>query len=254
MDYYSKYIKYKSKYIEIKKKRGGAGLESKTTGRPNVFIPYEMNIEIIKNLSFDEKLKFIETLVELPEPFDVNSESAIQIRDLNFNVYISENCFSNSELNEIRNSGEYYALNGCLKLLKLSLLFNPNYNLNEETCAGAAYEGHLDILKGCREHDCPWNQWTCDNAAEYGYLEILKWCRQQDPPCPWNENTCACAAGAGQFEILKWCREQDPPCPWDESTCVNAALEEHWDIFKWCIEQDCPCDEMFLYQAQKYYT
>lgn len=272
MDYYSKYIKYKTKYIEIKKKRGGEGLVSKNIGGPNVFIPDEMNIQIIKNLSFDEKLKFIETLAELPEPFVVDSESAIQISKYFFNKYISNICFNDSELNEIRNSGEYYALNGCLKLLKLSLLFDPKYNLNEETCAAAAYVGRLDILKWCREHGCPWDGRTSGNAAKGGHWDILKWCREQEHPCPWfsyyilnrvieggnldilkwcinhgyprgsyveQELACSISALYGHLEILKLLRDQG--YQWNEWTCARAARGGYLDILKWCREQDPPC-------------
>jgi len=32
---------------------------------------------------------------------------------------------------------------------------------DEETCASAAYAGHLTVLQWAREHDCPWTEDLC---------------------------------------------------------------------------------------------
>ena len=46
---------------------------------------------------------------------------------------------------------------------------------NEDTCAGAAAGGHLEVLKWARENGAPWDKYTCWYAAEPGHLEVLKW-------------------------------------------------------------------------------
>ena len=63
---------------------------------------------------------------------------------------------------------------------------------SEYTCAYAASNNHLEVLKWARENGCPWNDWTCLYAAQNGHLEVLKWVRENG--CPWDEDTCAYAA------------------------------------------------------------
>ena len=70
------------------------------------------------------------------------------------------------------------------------------------TCASAAKEGRLDILKWLRLLNCPWNSDTCVSAAEGGHLEILQWARSEG--CPWTEKVCERAAEGGHLEILQW--------------------------------------------------
>jgi hypothetical protein len=42
---------------------------------------------------------------------------------------------------------------------------------DEETCACAAYGGHLEVLKWARENGCPWDEWVRQLAALRGYVE-----------------------------------------------------------------------------------
>ena len=194
-------------------------------------LPDDVRIKIISELlPFDERLRIIETLVELYKN-DTVLTSVNQLKQF-FDIYISKNCFNDSEFKKIKNSGKYYALNGCFNLLKLSLLFDPDYKLTKNTCANAAKAGRLDILKWCKELGRPLNTWTCAYAAEGGRLDILKWCRDQKPKCPWDKNTCAFAAKGGHLKVLKWCIENG--CPWDKNTCANAAKNGHLNILEWC--------------------
>jgi hypothetical protein len=111
------------------------------------------------------------------------------------------------------------------------------------TCAHAAQNGHLDVLRWIRSQvsPCPWDEWICDCAAENGYLDVLQWLRAQDPPCPWSEWTCLYAAQNGHLAVLKWLRSQYPPCPWNEWACVRAAEHGHLDVLKWLRAQNPPC-------------
>ena len=66
------------------------------------------------------------------------------------------------------------------------------------TCAFAAEDGHLEILKWARANGCPWDEGTCEYAAHGGHLEGLKWARENG--CPWDELTLCVAAEKGYFE------------------------------------------------------
>ena len=59
-------------------------------------------------------------------------------------------------------------------------------------------------------------------AASNGHLEVLRWAREHN--CPWSEQTCRAAQG-GQLEMLQWLREHG--CPWRESTMVKRPGLTH---------------------------
>ena len=46
------------------------------------------------------------------------------------------------------------------------------------------------MLKWARENGCPWDEMTCAAAAQEEYLDVLKW-------------ACAIAAGQGHHEVVK---------------------------------------------------
>jgi hypothetical protein len=50
------------------------------------------------------------------------------------------------------------------------------------TCANAAANGYLDVLRWAREHSCPWDATTCMAAAENGELEVLRWAIEHGCP------------------------------------------------------------------------
>ena len=109
---------------------------------------------------------------------------------------------------------------------------------NEDTCAFAAYGGHLEVLQWAHQHGCEWDKFMCMRAAA-GHLEVLQWARQNG--CPWNEWTCEGAAGAGHLEMLQWARQNG--CPWHEETCRSAAWGGHLEVLQWARENGCPWDE-----------
>ena len=57
--------------------------------------------------------------------------------------------------------------------------------LDNDTIAGAALNGHLEVVKYLRKHSVSWDSRTCSNAAKNGHLELLKWARANQ--CPRNE-------------------------------------------------------------------
>ena len=52
--------------------------------------------------------------------------------------------------------------------------------------------------KWAREIGCAWNEETCAGAAEGGHLEVLKWARANG--CPWDEDTRRLARRKGYVE------------------------------------------------------
>ena len=70
------------------------------------------------------------------------------------------------------------------------------------TCVFAARNGRLEVLKWCRQNECPWFKWTCagSEAALHGHLEIIQWCRQ---------NGCLCKNIAYIGGILEYDSESD---------------------------------------------
>ncbi|WZN65930.1 putative ankyrin repeat protein [Chloropicon roscoffensis] len=140
-----------------------------------------------------------------------------------------------------QDTGWWAGMGGSVKILEY--LRGRGYKF-KEACEGAAFGGHLDVLKFLRGLDppCPWDVWTCSHAADGGHLEVLKWLRAQNPPCPWNENVCYEAAGKGHLEILKWAFSQNPPCEDDYYYgCAIAAGGGHLEVLKFLRGKDPPC-------------
>ena len=104
----------------------------------------------------------------------------------------------------------------------------PSWSPN--TCAAAAYGGHLPMLKLLRSQGCPWDAKACRYACKASNLTVLAWLRQQRPPCPWTSACyveCSKAArlrdpGAPE-RMVDWMRTQKPPCPWTPECCMHAC-------------------------------
>jgi hypothetical protein len=139
----------------------------------------------------------------------------------------------------------YAVYNGHIDTLKwLRSRIRPSSECKKKMCQLAFQNGHLEILKWLRTQDDItdlWNAQTIACVVEQGHLEMLKWMRAQDPPCPWDKQACVYAIWNDQFEILKWLRSQDPPCPWGKGACSNAVGYNRLDILKWLRSQDPPC-------------
>src|SRR5579872_7408083 len=107
------------------------------------------------------------------------------------------------------------------KSKNIKFLVDEVYKQKVIICTNAAYEGYLDILIYLRKSKCDWGWETCAYAALNGHLEVLKWtrvCETDDSDakgypfgvahrCDWNYMTCECAASEGHLEILKWAIE-----------------------------------------------
>jgi len=51
------------------------------------------------------------------------------------------------------------------------------------------------------EHGCPWNKMTCAAAAKEDHLHVLKYAHENG--CPWGETTCRWAARGGHIDVLR---------------------------------------------------
>jgi hypothetical protein len=126
----------------------------------------------------------------------------------------------------------YAALNGHLEVLKWARLNGcPWDEMDVCICSGKWTSGGIPV--GTFENGCPWDEETCSYAAKNGHLEVLKWARLNG--CPWDEWTCASAAENGHLEVLKWSRLNG--CPWDEETCSYAAENGHLEVLKWAFQR-----------------
>ena len=67
----------------------------------------------------------------------------------------------------------YCAANKLFKILKQLLIYDKNLGIY--ITYGAAFCGHLDVLKWARENGCQWDSSTCRHAALNGHLDVLKW-------------------------------------------------------------------------------
>ena len=139
---------------------------------------------------------------------------------------------------------------GHLNLLKQWEEQDGAHKFNEQTCAYAAYGGHLEVLKYLRENGCPWDLGTIDAASQGGHFDIVKYAHENG--CPWSENTCMNAAKKGHFEMLKYAHENG--CPWHEGTCAQAAEKGHLQMLRYARENtpQCPWDQFVTLLAAIY--
>jgi hypothetical protein len=120
------------------------------------------------------------------------------------------------------------------------------------TCSQSPHFCHFifvkQIFKWARDSLAPseivsqadWGEYTCACAAENGHLEILKWVRNSlvtfGNACLWNSNVYYYAASNGQLDVLKWARYSlvtfGNGCDWDSDTYSNARYKWTFRSFK----------------------
>lgn len=106
-------------------------------------------------------------------------------------------------------------------------------------CDAGAYNGHFNVVKWARSHNCPWDEQTFAYAAAYNNIEMVEWLYENG--CPWDENTCYSSASFGNLDILKWVRARG--CPWTKDTSYAAAINGHIHVIIWAFENGCPWDD-----------
>ena len=105
---------------------------------------------------------------------------------------------------------------------------------DEETIYVIAGQGNLEMVKYCVANECPINERTCAEAAENGDLEVLKYLREE-AKAPWGSATAAWAASNGHLHILEYLVERKYD-EFDEEACEFAATHGHLDCLKYLHE------------------
>ncbi|CAL6314510.1 unnamed protein product [Bathycoccus prasinos] len=105
---------------------------------------------------------------------------------------------------------------------------------DEWTINTAAGQGNLEMVKYCVANECPINEDACAFAAENGHLEILKYLHEE-AKAPWDVYTATWAAGKGQLHILEYLVERKYD-EYDTLACERAAKSGHLDCLKYLHE------------------
>jgi hypothetical protein len=119
------------------------------------------------------------------------------------------------------------------------------------TISNAASQGNLEMVKYCVANGCPVDEWTCVGAVYNGHLECLK-CLHEEGNAPWNSLTAARAALKGHLHILEYLVERKYN-KYKENACKYAAMRGHLDCLKFLRETaKAPWDSCAVQYAHKY--
>jgi hypothetical protein len=121
---------------------------------------------------------------------------------------------------------------------------------DEDTIEAAASQGNLEMVKYCVANKCPINMWSCAWAAQNGHLEVLKYLREE-AKAPWDWRTAARAAQNGHLHILEYLVERKYD-KYNELACRNAAENGHLDCLKYLHETaKAPWDSRAVREAHE---
>ena len=116
------------------------------------------------------------------------------------------------------------------------------------TINAAAYQGNLEMVKYCVANECPIDEDGCAHAAENGHLECLKYLHEE-AKAPWYWETAVEAAKNGHLHILEYLIERKYD-QFDVSACWCAAMNGHLDCLKYLRETaKAPWDSFAVRQA-----
>ena len=98
---------------------------------------------------------------------------------------------------------------------------------NADTCAIAAKNGHVKLLKWCMENGCLWDYRVAIYAEKYNHLEILELVKdfifnKADPT--------KYAVTCNDLDLLKWCLEKG--YEWNSDICGYAITHGYFDSIK----------------------
>ena len=96
--------------------------------------------------------------------------------------------------------------------------------------------GHLEVLQWARANSCPWDWQTCANAAWGGHLDVLN---GQSKTVPRARGIRArTRRGADTSRCCSFCARAGA---WNARMCAWLVADAgHFDVFKWTIENGCP--------------
>jgi hypothetical protein len=119
--------------------------------------------------------------------------------------------------------------------------------IDEDACAFAAFNGHLEVLKYLREEaKAPWDRKTATEAAFNGHLHILEYLveRKFDK---YNTYACEDAAKKGHFDCLKYLHET-AKAQWDSEAVEGAHENNHLECLQYLLDNDCPLPAGWSYE------
>ena len=267
-----KYLKYKNKYLNLKKQFGGLTIPNITDTTVHNYYKHSKLYNLLQKekgfnnneLSFNINNKFYN------ESFIINNKedfkkvirimtywgfNTLPIEVFNFalqNKQLVKNLLeTNINKNTVSENNKNFIeiirpLNTDIYQKLRIIVLNSNNDLTRLFAKG----GHLDCLKYAHENGCPWDEGTCSYAAEYGHLDCLKYAHENG--CPWNEDiffdiyedesdTCSLAAGGGHLDCLKYAHENG--CEWYVGTCAYAAGGGHLNCLKYVHDNGCEWNE-----------
>jgi hypothetical protein len=102
------------------------------------------------------------------------------------------------------------------------------------TIDAAACHGNLEMVNYCVANECPVDENACAQAAKNGHLECLKYLREE-VKAPWTYHTASWAAKNGHLHILEYLVERKYD-QYSEGACMFAAMRGHLDCLKYLHE------------------
>ena len=115
----------------------------------------------------------------------------------------------------------------------------PDSPISTLTCAQAAGNGHLEVLKYLREEaKMPWDSGTANFAAKNGHLHVLEYLvdRKYDQYDEW---PCWSAANSGHLDCLKYLRET-AKAPWNSWAVRKAHKNNQTECLQYLLDNNCP--------------
>lgn len=101
------------------------------------------------------------------------------------------------------------------------------------TCANAAFGGHLECLRLAHLGGCAWDETASASAAESGSLDCMRYAHEHG--CPWAPRAPALAAGRGHLDCMSYARAHG--CPWDATAvCAEAAFAGQLSCLRFALD------------------
>ena len=143
---------------------------------------------------------------------------------------------------------------GNLEMVKYCVASECVCAISTLTCAFAAKNGHLEVLKYLRETaKAPWADGTASWAAENGHLHILEYLveRKYDK---YDARACMLAARNGHLDCLKYLHET-AKAPWNSDAVRKAHLYNRTEcVVQYLLDNNCPLPHGWRYEHGELHT
>ena len=124
--------------------------------------------------------------------------------------------------------------------------------VDEDACAHAAENGHLECIKYLHEEvKASWDSWTAAWAAHNGHLHILEYLVEREFD-QYDERACMWAAENGHLDCLKHLHET-AKAPWDSDAVREAHDYEHPECVQYLLDNNCPLPPGWRYEDGELY-